>query len=78
MPSTWYLGFVLGTKYLVASTCYQVLGTKDLVASTWYQGPGSKYLEYLVLGTMYLVLSMGSLVHGSCCPLMSLDVFECP
>ena len=46
---------VLGTGYLVPSTCYQVLGTKYLVPSTWYQILGTRYLFpsswYQVLGT---------------------------
>ena len=39
------LMYVLGTKYLVPSTWYQVLGTKYLVPSTWHQvlGTGTKY-----------------------------------
>ena len=48
---------LVGTKYLVASTWYQVLGTKYLVPSTWYKVLGTKYLVqttwYQVLGTSW-------------------------
>ena len=51
VPSTWYQ--VRGTNYVVPSTWYQVRDTKYLVASTWYQVPGTKYL---VPSTWYQVL----------------------
>ena len=47
-PSTWY--HVLGTKFLVLSTRYQISPstcTKYLVPSTWYQAPGGWYLADL-------------------------------
>ena len=42
VPSTWYQ--VSGATHLVPSIWYQTLGTKYLVPSIWYHVPGTKYM----------------------------------
>ena len=64
---------VLGTKYLVPGTWYQVPGTRYLVPSTWYQVPGTKYLVPSTLTKCLVPCTWYMIQHGSTSDISSIS-----